>query len=119
MKKETNMTTYEWNDPFLKAGPLAKPVRVRQRDSWDGRETFYTAIPLDMLDSIRAMLKACGFKLTTYYVGPRPAYSWMDKHYASQGCKRTWSVIAGTTRKENARYAKILVSDGKGNREYL
>ena len=114
------MPTLEWNDAGLKAGPLAKPVRVRQRPGWNGERTEYTAIPLELVDSLRAMLKACGYKLRTYYVGPRPADSWMDNYYAKQGRKRKWSVVSGTTRKENARYAKILVTDPKtGTREYL
>jgi hypothetical protein len=114
------MKTYEWNDAFLKSGKLATPVRVRQRPGWDGQIATYTAIPIDMLDWIRPMLRAKGLKYTTYYVGLRPADSWMDKHYAKNGARRRWSVVAGTTRRENARYAKLLVTDPETNvREYL
>lgn len=105
------MQTLEWNSRAIALRRLQKPVRVRQRPGWDGHRSVYTAVPLDMLDSVRAMLKACGYKLRTYYAGPRPADSWMDKYYAEHGIVRRWSVVAGTTRKRNARYAKILVSD--------
>lgn len=114
------MKTINWNDSALRARPLAKPVRVYQPNGWAGFGQHYTAIPLDMLDSIRAMLKACGFKLTTYYVGPRPADSLLDNYYKDRGGKITWSIVAGTTRKSNARYAKIIVEDPKTKeRKYL
>jgi len=115
------MKTYEWNDAFLKSGKLATPVRVRQRRGVGGWIATYTAIPIDMLDWIRPMLRAKGLKYTTYYIGLRPADSWMDKHYAeTYGARRRWSVVSGMTRKENARYAKLLVTDPKTKkREYL
>ena len=110
------MRTLEWNDATLRAGPLIKPVRVHQPHGWGVLSSHYTAIPLDMLDSVRALLKACGYKLTTYYVGLRPADHWLDRHYGS----RKWSIVSGMTRKENARYAKILVEDRRtGERQYL
>jgi hypothetical protein len=110
------MRTLEWNDSALRAGSLDKPVRVHQPRGWGGLGSHYTAIPLDMLDSVRALLKACGYKLTTYYVGLRPADHWLDRHRGS----RKWSVVAGTTRREHARYAKILVEDRRtGEHHYL
>jgi hypothetical protein len=105
------MQTLEWNSRAIARAPLQKPVRVRQRPGWDGHRSVYTAVPLDMLDSVRAMLKACGYKLRTFYVGPRPADSRMDAYYRDHGRCLSWSVTAATTRKRNARYAKILVSD--------
>lgn len=105
------MQILEWNSPVIALRRLQKPVRVRQRPGWDGHRSVYTAVPLDMLDSVRAMLKACGYKLRTFYVGPRPADSRMDAYYQESGVCLRWSVTAATTRKCNARYAKILVSD--------
>jgi hypothetical protein len=118
--KEMNMTTYEWNDPILREGNLTKPVYVHQRNSYSDLGDHYTAIPMHMLDDLRRTLKQNGFKLTTYYVGHRPPDHALDNYYASKGSKRKWSVVYGTTRKENARYAKIVITDKKtGERRYL
>ena len=114
------MRTLEWNDATLRAGPLIKPVRVHQPHGWGVLSSHYTAIPLDMLDSVRALLKACGYKLTTYYVGLRPPTHHLDHYYSRVKPSRKWSVVSGMTRKENARYAKILVEDRRtGERHYL
>jgi len=118
MKNE--MKTLAWNDSALRSGPLEKPVRVYQPNGWNGFGKYYTAIPIDILESIRAMLRAVGLKYRTYYVGHRPADSWYDMHRITQGSKRTYSITSSTTRRANARYAKLLVEDPRtGKRTYL
>lgn len=113
------MRTLLYNDRELRAGLLAKPVRVYQPHCYT-MGPYYTAIPMDMLDSVRAMLKACGFKLKTFYVGHRPATSLMDQYYRKHRPATSWSVTSATTRKSNARYAKIMVIDPATNkRAYL
>jgi len=118
MKNE--MKTLAWNDSTLRSGPLEKPVRVYQPHNWNGFGNHYTAIPIDMLDWIRPMLRAKGLKCRTFYVGHRPADSWYDMRVIEQGAKRTYSITSSTTRRANARYAKILCEDPRtGKKTYL
>jgi len=108
-----NMNIYVMGSKaYLSLSKIDKPVTIktftvggrrswRGNGWWDTRPYTYTAVPMEMLDSIRTMIKACGFKCTTYFVGHRPpSRQWTG-----------WSRISGTTRKENAKWAKILVTD--------
>ena len=114
------MKTMNWNDPALRAGPLDRPVRVYQPNGYSGYSKHYTAIPLELLDWIRPMLQCRGLKVTTYYLGVRPPASWRAEYYAKRGHVRSWSVVSGTTRRANARYAKLLVTDPRtGKKDYL
>ena len=113
-----DMKTYKRHTrEYHSLGQITTPVTIETTTAWRGNPYTYTAVPMEMLDSLRAMIKACGFKCTTYYVGHRPP-AFMD--LAVFGHRGGWSRISGTTRKENARWAKLLVSDPKtGKREYL
>lgn len=117
------MKTLNWNDPTLRSGPLKKPVCVYQPRGWNGfpvYSKYYTAVPMDLLDSIRAMLRAKGIKYRTYYVGHRPPDTWYDERMISQGKMLTHSITSQMTRRDNARYAKILCEDPRtGERNYL
>jgi len=114
------MKTLNWNDPTLRSGPLEKPVSVFQPHGWNGFSQYYTAVPMDLLDSIRAMLRAKGLKYRTYYVGHRPPDTWYDERMIAQGSKLTHSITSQMTRRANARYAKILCEDpSTGKRRYL
>ena len=114
------MKTLNWNDSTLRAGPLEKPVLVYQPNGWNGFGKYYTAVPMDLLDSIRAMLRAKGIKYRTYYVGHRPPDTWYDERMISQGKMLTHSITSQMTRRAHARYAKILCEDpSTGKRTYL
>ena len=114
------MKTLNWNDSTLRAGPLEKPVLVYQPNGWNGFGKYYTAIPMYLVDWIRPMLRAKGLKCRTFYVGHRPADSWYDMRMIKQGSKRTYSITSSTTRRDNARYAKILCENPRtGERRYL
>ena len=105
------MKTLNWNDPTLRSGPLKKPVCVYQPRGWNGFSQYYTAVPMDLLDSIRAMLRAKGIKYRTFYVGHRPPDTWYDERMISQGKMLTHSITSQMTRRAHARYAKILCED--------
>ena len=114
------MKKLKWNDPALRLGLLKKPVRVIQPRGKASGFGNYTAIPMDLIDWIRPMLRAKGLKYRTFYVGHRPPDSWYDEHMIAQGKKLTYSITSSTTRRANARYAKLLVEDPRtGERFYL
>ena len=112
------MKKINWNDPALRSGLLEKPIRVIQPHSYISKN--YTAIPMDMVDWIRPMLRAKGIKCRTFYVGHRPPDTWYDERMISQGNKLTHSITSMTTRRATARYDKILCEDpNTGKRTYL
>ena len=114
------MKTFNWNDSALRAGPLEKPVRVYQPNTYSRYSNHYTAIPIEMLDKIRPMLRMMGLKYRTFYVGHRPPDYWYDMFLIKQGHKLKFSRSSSTTRRGNARYAKLLVEDPRtGERTYL
>ena len=99
------MKTINWNDPTLRTDKLAKPIRVHQPNAYY-LSPYYTAIPMDLVDWIRPMLRAKGLKLRTFYVGKRVNLNTYNRSM--------------TTWRADARYAKILCKDPKtGKREYL